>query len=292
MINWTKHYTAFLYLLIIVGLSVLHNIPTLANPCGVRTDSVATALTTESITAYAATDSIATAATDSTAVTTLAADPTHRVRPAEWIVPGAVAVTGALLTNEKWGKKFRHWVQGGVSKNGEHQIWADNYLPYVPAVTVYALDLCGVKAQHGLADRTILLAMSMATMFAVTNVAKHAFGEMRPDGSERNSFPSGHTATSFVCAEFLWQEYRSTKPWIGYAGYALALGVGYLRIHNHCHWVNDVLAGAAVGMLSTKFAYWLYPKIFKKHRQGNGITAFGLPYYNGSAAGVSLALNF
>ena len=34
-----------------------------------------------------------------------------------------------------------------------------------------------------------------------------------------------------------------------------------MRIHNDRHWVNDVVGGAALGYLSTTFAYWLYPKI-------------------------------
>ena len=32
-------------------------------------------------------------------------DPTHRVRPAEWIVPGVAAVGGALCVKTAWGKQ-------------------------------------------------------------------------------------------------------------------------------------------------------------------------------------------
>ena len=45
---------------------------------------------------------------------------------------------------------------------------------------------------------------------------------------------------------------------------AVAIAVGYLRIHNDRHWINDVVGGAALGYLSTTFAYWVYPKIFHK----------------------------
>lgn len=223
-------------------------------------------------------------------------DPTHKFHPAEWIVPGAAAVLGAVCVNSSWGKQWRRWVQNQASQKGLYKVWIDNYMQYSPMVAVYALDLCGVKAQHSFVDRTILLAMSAATMAIVVNVAKYTFKEMRPDSSTRNSFPSGHTATSFMGAEFLWQEYRSTHPWIGYTGYAMALGVGFLRIHNHRHWVNDVIAGTAVGMLSTKFAYWLYPKIFKEHpRKGKKpkrATAFGMPFCGNNSAGVNMAVVF
>lgn len=220
-------------------------------------------------------------------------DPTHQVRPAEWIVPSVAAVGGALCVKTAWGKQFRHWAQKNLSRHGEKKVWADNCMPYVPAAAVYALDLCGVKAQHCFLDRTIILGMSAVTMVAVTKGAKMAFKESRPDGNGKDAFPSGHTAISFMCAEFLWQEYRASKPWIGYTGYALAAGVAYLRVHNNRHWVSDVVAGAAVGMLSTKFAYWLYPKLFKEHKRGvKKAVAFGAPYYNGKEAGVNFALLF
>lgn len=220
-------------------------------------------------------------------------DPTHRVRPAEWIVPSVAAVGGALCVKTAWGKQFRHWAQKNLSRHGEKMVWADNYMPYIPAAAVYALDLCGVKAQHCFLDRTIILGMSAVTMVAVTKGAKMAFKESRPDGNGKDAFPSGHTAISFMCAEFLWQEYRASKPWIGYTGYALAAGVAYLRVYNNRHWVSDVVAGAAVGMLSTKFAYWLYPKLFKEHKRGvKKAVAFGAPYYNGKEAGLNFALLF
>ena len=84
-------------------------------------------------------------------------DPTHRVRPAEWIVPSVAAVGGALCVKTAWGKQFRHWAQKNLSRHGEKKVWADNYMPYIPAAAVYALDLCGVKAQHCFLDRTIIL---------------------------------------------------------------------------------------------------------------------------------------
>lgn len=219
-------------------------------------------------------------------------DPTHRVRPAEWIVPGAVAVGSALCVKSAWGKRFRNWVRDGISQKGKHTTSADDYLQFVPLVAGYGLDFCGVKAQHGFVDRTILLAISTVTVTAATYAAKKIFKEKRPDEDALNSFPSGHTARTFMGAELLWQEYRHTQPWIGYTGYAVAATVAYLRMYNDRHWANDVLAGAAVGMLSTKFAYWLYPKIFKEHKRKNTATAFGMPYYNAGGAGVSLAVVF
>lgn len=230
-------------------------------------------------------------------------DPTHHFHPAEWIVPGAAAVFGALCVNTSWGKKLREKGHRTFSGMGLNKVSVDNYLQYAPAALVYGLNLCGVKGQHNFKDRTIILAMSYAMMATVVNVAKYTFKEKRPDTNAHNSFPSGHTATAFVGAEYLFQEYRATQPWIGYTAYAIATGVAYLRMHNDRHWANDVLAGAAVGMLSTKMAYWLYPKIFRestgkksirknKSQRANKTALFGMPYYQDHSAGINMALVF
>lgn len=222
-------------------------------------------------------------------------DPTHHFRAAEWLIPGGVAVFGAICVNASWGKNLRENLHNTFSQKGLNKTSVDNYIQYAPAVATLGLGLCGVKGQHAFKDRAIIMMMSYATMAIVVNAAKYTFKEKRPDSSSRNSFPSGHTATAFVGAEMLYQEYRTTHPWIGYTAYGLSAAVAYLRMHNDRHWANDVLAGAAVGMLSTKFAYWLYPKIFREKKRENRMkrTAFfGMPYYQDRTAGVNVAMVF
>ena len=48
-------------------------------------------------------------------------------------------------------------------------------------------------------------------------------------------------------------------PWVGAAGYTVALGVAFLRVYNERHWTNDVIAGAGIGILSAHVGYWLLP---------------------------------
>src|SRR5690349_22769192 len=45
------------------------------------------------------------------------------------------------------------------------------------------------------------------------------------------------------------------------SGYAVAAATGYLRMYNNKHWFSDVMAGAGIGIASTKIAYWLYPAL-------------------------------
>lgn len=170
----------------------------------------------------------------------------------------------------------------------------DNYSQYAPSLAVYALNICGVKGKNNLRDRTVILATSYLLMTSTVNFLKSVSDVTRPDGSSNNSFPSGHTATAFLGAEFLWQEYKDVSIWYGVGGYAVAAGTGFYRMYNNRHWLTDVAAGAGIGILSTKAAYWVNPyitrKLFKKH--DNLSSAIFYPFYNGKHTGLGLALNF
>ena len=100
-----------------------------------------------------------------------------------------------------------------------------------------------------------------SSVYALKNITKIE----RPDGSSNNSFPSGHTATAFAGAEFLWQEYKDVNIWYGITGYAVATGTGIFRIYNARHWLSDVVMGAGIGILTTKIAYWIFPYIDNHH---------------------------
>lgn len=59
------------------------------------------------------------------------------------------------------------------------------------------------------------------------------------------SFPSGHTATAAALATGVWV----ADPNRGIAITALALAVGYSRLHIGAHWFSDVATGNLVGLL-------------------------------------------
>jgi hypothetical protein len=168
----------------------------------------------------------------------------------------------------------------------------DNYLEYTPALSVYALNLMGIKGKHDFKERTIILGISSLLMSSTLATVKKATHSLRPDGSTYNSFPSGHTATSFMGAMFMWEEYKDVSPWYGIAGFAVAATTGTLRMYNNRHWLSDVVAGAGLGILSTKTAYWLYPKfdrMFSRKDKAESHTII-LPTYDAQwkTAGLSL----
>lgn len=131
----------------------------------------------------------------------------------------------------------------------------DNYLMHAPIVAVYGLNMAGIKGKHDFKNRTLLLIKSEAIMYALTYSFKTLTNVRRPDGTDQESFASGHTAQAFATATFMAKEYAGRSIWYAVGAYGMATTVGAMRILNNRHWVSDVLAGAGIGILSTNIAY-------------------------------------
>lgn len=177
----------------------------------------------------------------------------------------------------------------------DHPLFAnhvDNYMQYVPMVAVYALNFAGIKGKHSIIDQTGLYILSFAIMGVSTTAVKRLADRPRPDGSNNYSFPSGHTANAFAAAEFLNQEYHDVSPWIGYAGYTVATATGILRMYNNKHWLSDVVAGAGIGIASTKIAYLVYPHLRKLVIGKQSLHYSVVPAYQQKAAGIAFCGTF
>ena len=140
----------------------------------------------------------------------------------------------------------------------------DDYTQYFgPALTV-GLKLGGYEGRSDWPRLLASAAMSYGLMAALVNGIKYTAKEMRPDGSQANSWPSGHTATSFVGATLLHKEYGLTRsPWFSVAGYGVATATGVMRVLNNRHWISDVMSGAGIGILSTELGYAFGDLLFK-----------------------------
>lgn len=138
----------------------------------------------------------------------------------------------------------------------------DDILQYAPAATVFGLKAAGVKGRNDIKRTTISYGASMAIMAILVNSIKYTAKVERPDGSSKNSFPSGHTAMAFANAAFLDKEYGLINPLYSIGGYGAATMTGLGRSLNNRHWVPDILAGAGIGILSTQLAYFFVDKIY------------------------------
>lgn len=83
---------------------------------------------------------------------------------------------------------------------------------------------------------------------AVTYGLKIAVNKQRPDASNNNSFPSGHTSTTFHSASFIHKRYGFVNS---LPVYALAGFTAISRIDANKHDALDLLGGAVIGIGST-----------------------------------------
>ena len=144
----------------------------------------------------------------------------------------------------------------------------DDYTQFFGPVMTVGLKLGGYEGRSDWGRLLASAGMSYAIMAGFVNGIKYSAKEMRPDGSTANSWPSGHTATSFVGATILHKEYGLTRsPWFSIAGYGVATATGIMRVLNNRHWISDVMSGAGIGIMSTELGYALSDILFK----GNGL---------------------
>lgn len=211
------------------------------------------------------------------------------------IIPGVLIGYGVIGLESDQLLSFNSQIKAEVTEDIDEKITIDDFSQYTPAASVYALNAFGVKGKNNMRDRSVIFLTSYAIMATTILGLKSIVHEQRPDGSSNNSFPSGHTATAFAGAEFLWQEYKDKSIWYGIAGYAVATGTGLFRIYNNRHWLTDVAAGAGIGILSTKIAYWMNPYITKKLFKSSSeikSTSMIAPFYNGQQYGLSFVKVF
>ncbi len=121
-----------------------------------------------------------------------------------------------------------------------------------------------VTHRRGVVQAALRAAESVALGTVVAQAGKYAVGRERPgsdpdlDGTDFRffhgspAFPSGHTTAAFALATSLSESVHNEWATLGF--YALAGGTGWARMAAERHWFTDVVAGAAVGILSGRIA--------------------------------------
>ncbi len=223
-------------------------------------------------------------------------------KPLSWkaaVIPAGLLAYGTFAFTSRWGTDVnlfgRRWASGLDDPNRKTHL--DDYTIFIPVAICAGLHIAGVPGKNHPGDAALMYAASAGLAGAIVFPAKSWTAVLRPDSSEATAFPSGHTAEAFVAAECLRQEYKDVSPWIGVAGYAAAVTTGALRMYNNRHWFSDVVAGAGVGIFSTRVTYWLYPKLKNAVLQTTGWkpragTSFLMPTYSGGAVGFCYVQRF
>lgn len=199
---------------------------------------------------------MASAQTDSTLVQS---KPVQKSFLKQSIVPLSLIGSG-LIINYSGGAIGKENIQEKINEAfPDFNTDLDDFLQYVPILTMYTADLLKVESKNDVFTQTKILLISAIANNVITFGLKHVTNETRPNGSDNLSFPSGHTSNAFMMATVLFHEFKETKPVLAYSGFVFASATGTLRVLNNSHWVSDVLVGAGIGIIVTDLVYRFEP---------------------------------
>jgi membrane-associated phospholipid phosphatase len=159
-----------------------------------------------------------------------------------WLTAGGTLVALSLSAGDEalaeWSAK-----QGGSSYADIGAVIGDGWVQGAAALFTY-----GVGRLHGnakVAHTGSDLVRAQILNGILTKGLKLAIDRQRPDGGG-HSFPSGHTAAVFASASVLHGHFgwKTALP-----AYSLAAFVGWTRLRDEQHWLSDIGAGAAIGVI-------------------------------------------
>lgn len=145
-------------------------------------------------------------------------------------------------------------------------------------------DLAGGNVTSEDYHRTFWFYKSIVYTYSVTALAKNLVYRLRPDGSDGESFFSGHSSTAFCAASYCslelnawFDRWETTKAddnlrlmlKIGSttALYAGATYVAYSRLHDEKHYFTDVAVGAVIGTaMGTVMHHWQWSPSASSHQ--------------------------
>jgi membrane-associated phospholipid phosphatase len=149
-----------------------------------------------------------------------------------------------------------------------YQTSADKKLEWIPYAATGLLKLYGVRTKSTWMKTILISAATEGIRYLLTDSLKKLTHKHRPFPYAGNhSFPSGDTSSSFSSAEFMHQELNASMPFLSCAGYITGAATATIRLMKNRHWLKDVLAGAVIGIISTKLAYLLIGKFVKQKKK-------------------------
>ncbi len=144
---------------------------------------------------------------------------------------GVPLVVGGLIVKSE-DDHFRSLRNDYLPRFSRH---ADDYMQYAPAAIMLGMKAAGVQSRSSWGRMLVSDAFSAILMGSTVNTLKRTTHVERPDGSNKHSFPSGHTATAFMTATMFNKEYGHKSPWVGVGAYGMATATGLMRMANNKH---------------------------------------------------------
>ncbi|MCF8319689.1 MAG: phosphatase PAP2 family protein [Flavobacterium sp.] len=173
----------------------------------------------------------------------------------QFVFPAVLISGGLLMKNTPMNTNLQNEFRKILGEDFHNKV--DNYIQYEALLQIYGGRYLGLKPKNDALRQTINIVVSNAIMGGIVTSMKFSFKELRPDGTDELSFPSGHTATAFTNASILFYEYKDANIWYASSGYLFAAATGFLRIANNKHYTSDVLAGAGIGTaVGLAVSYW------------------------------------
>ncbi|MDE3240918.1 MAG: phosphatase PAP2 family protein [Paracoccaceae bacterium] len=113
---------------------------------------------------------------------------------------------------------------------------------------------------------------TMGATLVITEALKALVHERRPDGSGRDSFPSGHAALAFAAASYFDIRYGSHNRALVPVFYGAAVLTAVGRVAADKHYFQDVAAGALLGYGMARFLTTSAPVAVYPTASGVGIS--------------------
>ena len=149
-----------------------------------------------------------------------------------------------------------------TAKSQEYQLGVD-LLQYSPSIG-YMTDSY-LNPQFNVKNDVKKYALTWISMASAVKALKISTHVERPDGSDFNSFPSGHAAVSFMGAELLRDRYSKQKEiWI--PSYVVATLVSCQRVKFNHHRPLEVISGALIGIASVHIAKLIEKRFLNRRK--------------------------
>lgn len=145
---------------------------------------------------------------------------------------------------------------------------------YVPVAFPWAMKAVGQPTRSGWGRMAVSQGFGIVAMAGSVELLKHSVGDMRPDATDDRSFPSGHTAWSFLGATMVERELGWRSPWYTFGAYTFASAMAMQRVVDCRHFPVDVAGGAVIGVVTGHLGYFIGDKIFGDRQLENRYTQF------------------